>query len=437
MLPILEDSEFNLDEIPSDDDDDADIFNTDDSESEKSSDGDTEEDCDIHNYTMEVSDGTEKGQNFLTIISQVVVNGYNSKGNAVQKSFIVKSSPFTEATAKINDLLQDAFIREVYIYVKLFREFRLIQQEKNITDPFKSYPEYFTSSLQNCGESIVLQDLKAYGYKHWNRENPTDFNHAVLLMKEYGRFHALSFAIRDQKPQLFEDIIENTRLSWFHNLNQKVIHDLSKDRVEQALNTLNPIEDKLVYDKFKQFSENMFEVLLECIDVTSASQYDVVNHVDCSLSNFMFKYEDQEDPHKPTSICFLDWQLSYLCSPAIDISTAIFSSTDKKLRDEHYNDLIQEYYNSLCLMLEKLGTDAKDTLPFTVLQQHLKKYSILGLYMSTLLVYVQSMKKEEIPNMANDTTQFRFKLNDFKKYNTRMRDIILDFDAFGYNFSFD
>ncbi|KAK4884217.1 hypothetical protein RN001_000488 [Aquatica leii] len=390
----------------------------------------------VEKYSMKLSEGSEKGQNFTSIVVQVDVDGYDNENNKVHKSFIVKTGPFNEEVRR-EVKIQDYFIREIYIYTKLFREFDLLQKEKCITNVFKSYPECYTFTLQSSEESIVLQNLKLSGYKHWNRKTPIDANHAFLIMKEYGRLHALSYAIRDQKfSTVFENIIENTKPTWFDYLSDGNTRGLCNDCLDQALKTLDPVKDILAYNKFKNFTENMYEIIAKCVNVSGSDEYGVVGHVDCSLSNQMFQYEDVNSPNEPTNISLLDWQSSSLCSPVIDLSIIILSSTDKNLRIEHYNDMIQEYYDSLCAMLQELGTNGKQMLPFTVLEQHLKKYSIVGLFISAILIFVQSMKYEDIPDTMEDTT-LNFQLHNVEEYNVRMRDVILDFDKYCYNFNFD
>ncbi|KAK4884219.1 hypothetical protein RN001_000490 [Aquatica leii] len=394
------------------------------------------EEDNVHDYSIKTSAGTDKGHNVITLITQVDVNGYDDKGKQVYKHFIIKSSHFDKEVDYIFNT-RDCFIREIYIYSKLFREFDLMQKENFVLKPFKSYPAYFASSLKLSEEFIILENIKTYGYKHWNREVPTDLNHARLMMKEYGRFHGLSFAIRCQKPELFEDIATNTDASWFEKWSTAGSANFNINLATYALKSLDPIDDKLIYNKFKEFLDSMYVILAKCIYSGSDNQYSTIIHLDCSLSNIMFKYEELKDLNKPTDICMLDWQVSCLGSPAIDIATLIFSSTDKKLRDAHYNELIEIYYNSFSLMLEQLRIDANQVLPFTILQQQLKKYSIFGLFMTLLMVFMQSIKKEDISESMQNSEQLGLKIKDVNAYNTRMRDILLDFNRYGYNFNFD
>ncbi|KAK4884214.1 hypothetical protein RN001_000485 [Aquatica leii] len=382
----------------------------------------------VQKYSMKISEGSEKGQNFTSIVVQVDIDGCDNQNNKVHKSFIIKTGPFDEEIRK-QVKIQDFFIREIYIYTKLFREYELLQKEKCITNIFKSYPECYACTLQTSEESIVLQNLKLSGYKHWNRKTPIDANHAFLIMKEYGRLHALSYAIRDQKFSVFEDIIDNTKPTWSEYLSKGDTREFCENCVNQALKSLDPVKDVMVYNKFKNFATNVHEIISKCVNVSGSDQYSVFAHVDSSLSNQMFQYEDIDNPNKPTSISLFDWQMSSMSSPTIDLSIIILSSTDKNLRHEHYNDMIKQYYISLCSMMKELGTNAEQMLPFTVLEQHLKKYSIAGLYISTMLILIQYMNYEDIPNTMEDRT-LNFKLHDVEQYNIRMRDVILDFDKY-------
>ncbi|KAK4884223.1 hypothetical protein RN001_000494 [Aquatica leii] len=385
----------------------------------------------IKNYSKKVSCGTEKGQNYLGIIAQVQVNGCDNKMNNVQLHFIIKSAPHDEEYRKLA-FVENCYNREIYIYSKLLPEFERIQYEKGIINCFRCYPLFYKASSKCFMEALILQDLKFSGYRHYNQQKFIDCSHIYLLVQKLGAFHALSYATRILKPYLFEDIVKNTQEASFNNFGTECIRSVSKHRIELALKSLD--SNSIVYKKFKNFSENMFEILSKCIDSKLVDEYAVINHGDCALTNYMFKYQDSENPNRPTDVCFLDWQLARLGSPVLDLTIILFSTTNQEIRDKHYHSLIMEYYNSVCSMLKEFGIDPKQTLPYQVLLHHLKKYSIFGLYWAILLIYIQLQNVEEKPNSANDVNPFCYNLKNLQEFHTRVKDLILDFDSLKYNF---
>ncbi|KAJ4427556.1 hypothetical protein ANN_25204 [Periplaneta americana] len=45
--------------------------------------------------------------------------------------------------------------------------------------------------------------MEQSGYVMLNKRQPLDMPHVYMVLKELGRFHALSFAFKDQDPQKF------------------------------------------------------------------------------------------------------------------------------------------------------------------------------------------------------------------------------------------
>ncbi|KAF5292788.1 hypothetical protein FQA39_LY13833 [Lamprigera yunnana] len=385
----------------------------------------------IENYTISITSATEKSQNFCGIIAQVKVI---QRDSGMEHNFIIKSAPHMQEFRKLV-FVEDTFKREIYIYFKLLDEFLKIQQNKNIITIFDSYPKYYISSEKYNEEFIVLQNMLTDGYKHCERT--ADFDHTLLTVRELGKFHALSYVIRRQQPKLFEDIISDTQEIFFKNFGTECLRLTVQHRTQKALQALDPVVDKVVYEKFKKYTENVFEIIGDCINSKNADQYAVVNHGDCTLNNFLFKYQNSDNSSSLTRICFLDWQLSRLGSPALDLSSFIFTSVDKETRDQYYHYFVKEYYDSLCYMLKQFGEDGLKVLPMTDLEHQLKQFSIYGVFMAYMVLYLQLSEAEEIPDILTTKAKpkdFIFEMEDAVEYNTRIRDIILFCNSLDYDF---
>lgn len=63
---------------------------------------------------------------------------------------------------------------------------------------------------------MILEDLNARHFEVINhRQEILTFDHVSLVMKALGKFHALSFALRDQQPEKFKEITSSlNELYW-------------------------------------------------------------------------------------------------------------------------------------------------------------------------------------------------------------------------------
>lgn len=56
---------------------------------------------------------------------------------------------------------------------------------------------------------IALEDLSAQSYVHFKKENEMDYESVLFIIRLFARFHALSFAFKDQFPKEFEELANN------------------------------------------------------------------------------------------------------------------------------------------------------------------------------------------------------------------------------------
>lgn len=100
--------------------------------------------------------------------------------------------------------------REIHIYNNVLTVFDQFQCEKNIpiNDRFTEYPRCYAAVADSEMNEhiIVMENLKSAGYGLWDKTKPVDYDAACLTLKALGKFHALSFALRDQKQEVFNNI---------------------------------------------------------------------------------------------------------------------------------------------------------------------------------------------------------------------------------------
>lgn len=99
----------------------------------------------------------------------------------------------------------------------------------------------------------------------------------------------------------------------------------------------------------------------------------------------------------PTDIRFVDWQLSFYCSPAIDLLHFIFSATDEKLRGKEYEKLLRFYHYSLSQIVTKLGSDPAKLFSFEDLKQQLRNCGKYAFLQAPLLIKIMFFDSKDVP----------------------------------------
>lgn len=168
--------------------------------------------------------------------------------------------------------------------------------------------------------------------------------HVRLVMKALGKLHAISFALKDQQPEKFNDLASNLRECFIRKdvpLAREHFNKLS----ESIFKVLNEKEDAHSITKLKKlFERDVIDIAADCLDLESTGSGSVISYGDAWQNNTMFRYDNAR---KPIEVCFLDWQISRHASPIIDIVYFMFCCTTKELRDAHYEDFLKQYYESL------------------------------------------------------------------------------------------
>lgn len=240
-------------------------------------------------FTMTIEPGSKTGDNYMGVIAKIQIKCKNSNKSLI--NFITKSAPKNKAIRAFIPL-REAYLREIYIYTTVIPEFLRLQDEKHITNKFRSFAKCYTSSVEEYNETLVLQNMCEFGYEMRSRHQPLDYNHALLVMKEYGKLHALSFALRELKPEVFEKLAGNMEDDFFNTV--EMTDQRRKgilERSERVLNALDPIRDKEAFEKFNIYRKKMFEMARDVVRSKVAGSYAVFGHGDGWINNLLFKYE--------------------------------------------------------------------------------------------------------------------------------------------------
>lgn len=127
---------------------------------------------------------------------------------------------------------------------------------------------------------------------------------------------------------------------------------------------------------------------------------------------------------------FIDWQISFYCSPAIDLLFFIFSATDKELRDNEYENLLRYYHSSLSEMVTKLGSDPGKIFTFEDLKRQLAKCGKFAFLNAPLLLMITFFDSKDVPK-CNERCANVIPNTKNDAYSKRIQDVIADLVEFG------
>lgn len=178
------------------------------------------------------------------------------------------------------------------MYNELLPSFVAFQLEKNISKSrgFFDFPKcYYAEYDEDLKDStIIMEDLHERDCKMWDKFVPINYEHAKMVMESLGRFHAISFAMKAQRPEIFdkykllEDIMSNNKTS-------EGVEAYMLSCVDRAINSLSDMETTKK-NKVLKLRSGFMQTMKELASPENAEPFAVVGHGDCWTNNFMFQY---------------------------------------------------------------------------------------------------------------------------------------------------
>lgn len=232
--------------------------------------------------------------------------------------------------------------------------FRQFEQSKSVLiqeNGFIEYPECYETGEEELSECVLLEDLSIKGFTMIDRfTEDVAADHVRLVMQTLGKFHAISFALKDQQPDKFHELAASLN-EIFIRRDDPMLREFFLKQSESVLNVVSGAKDAHLLAKVKKlFETEPMNLAADCIDLNLSGLDGVICHGDAWQNNTMFRYDNDG---KPIEISLLDWQISRYSSPIIDIVYYMFCCTTKELRDDHYEEFLKIYHDSLTTHIQR------------------------------------------------------------------------------------
>ncbi|EEB12731.1 conserved hypothetical protein [Pediculus humanus corporis] len=207
---------------------------------------------------------------------------------------------------------------------------------------------------------IIMEDLKLKEFKMADRFEGLDYEHSSLVVECLAKLHGTSIVmLMDEKN--FKENFENYTYVFWREKNKEICKTLFDDTIKFLGEDMKTWPE---FDKKQYYIEKLTK--LDILGKTLAAWKNVDNnelksliHGDCWINNIMFKYDDTSGK-KPTQMKFLDFQLTTIHSPIMDLIHFIFTSTKHDSKLLMMDDLLEKYHVTLLETFKKLHPDGGD-----------------------------------------------------------------------------
>ncbi|XP_018403101.1 PREDICTED: uncharacterized protein LOC108780029 [Cyphomyrmex costatus] len=325
------------------------------------------------------NEGSAKGDNYLSNVYKGKVNGIidGDPKQHVQANIIVKSMPKNPGTRKTLRCA-DFFSNEIAFYTQIISKFENFLTEKGHSD-LLCIPRHIISSTDSENGFLVLEDASCLGFCSMSRQNCLDWAECLAVLKTLSKFHAISFAYKDQRKEEFVEMTNSLKETFFGHKHwdwYKGFHKKVQVLIKYALTTEYPNSKAE-----KQYNSYKFGALFnKCTELCDRrdSPTSIVIEGDCWAPNFLIRDVGKNQKQA----LMLDFQLARCASPVIDLSFLIYACTLKSFRDRYFDEMLKMYHSELNNAIRLLGSDPEKLYPWDLFMKEVKEQFVFGVFAS-------------------------------------------------------
>lgn len=244
------------------------------------------EENDVADAEIENTLGWKKGDGYLGFITMSRIAGKNKKGEESVLNLVVKTSSKSDAL-RTTTPIANVFRQEIYFYETVAPRFCEFLQKKGVPAVLK-IPRCFKTCSMDKREFLILENMKEVDYKMWDRKMAMEEDHVTMVLREYGRLHAISYAMKDQQPEIFKgltDDLGDPHQEWMMSPDLEQFYAKMLARAEKSLDVVLHKEELKQFEVFKGEITDFLKRLPELVD-----EHSVIIHGDGWTNNMLFQY---------------------------------------------------------------------------------------------------------------------------------------------------
>ena len=235
----------------------------------------------LDNLSLKVEGNTEAGTGYVGDIFFVEANGTTKDKIDKKYNLVIKCGKRSKAF-RSKFPVNCAFRNEILFYETIFPYFLQFQKDRGVKDPFDKVPKCYGTFVGADLEVIVFENLKDKRYTLWDKKKPLMRRHVEMIIQEYGKFHAISIALKHQNPEKFQQPVEKCDdfMAKLYEYTDTIT--TQEDLVDELYELLQDELDENILLKWKELKPKV-RPFLKSLEKSEG----VVIHGDCWINNFV------------------------------------------------------------------------------------------------------------------------------------------------------
>ncbi|XP_037788686.1 uncharacterized protein LOC119584244 [Penaeus monodon] len=220
---------------------------------------------------------------------------------------------------------------EFYKFV-LTDDFQLFCEKSGLKNPV---PDVYWADMEEDLVTLVMHDLRTEGFRVDTPPGGNSLEQIKLTLKSSAIIHACGVATIKKHGREYLDVPSGDFLDDYVKVGlEKEIEMFKGTRTAETLRALNSLRDPVIKTRYP-----LFETLI---------------HGDLWTGNVMFSGDN-------TSAIIIDWQFASVDNPVCDILSLLLMSGEPVVYEQHLNDVLESYWESLTEALRKNEVSVNNT----------------------------------------------------------------------------
>lgn len=242
----------------------------------------------ISSYTFEIigQSGKEDGYGSDINFVRLTTTDKNAKNKIWELA--IKSS---KTWSLLEPIMKSIFTKEIYIYTQVKVAFEKLQECYGLNNLTNFMPHCYGAFSEPNYQVLIFENLKSQGFVMANLDSPWPLEGTLLAMEAYGKWHALSFALKTLQPADFKNLVkDNINMFSEVGLKLKFFKRVIAEFIE-VRNTLISRGSKVPL-KYQNYSEDDVRyALIDMFFEKECLESCVILHGDCWSNNFLLKID--------------------------------------------------------------------------------------------------------------------------------------------------
>ncbi|KAH8359448.1 hypothetical protein KR093_006786 [Drosophila rubida] len=366
------------------------------------------------------------GENYATLMLRVSIDVELTDKSSKSFAYMMKV-PHESAEMQQMMALGNFFITENEAYIDLLPKLEELYKEKGLDITFSPRAYQFKESVKEeprLANTVLMRDLGREGFKNINRLECLNVNQTKVVLKKMAQYHAAGAHYKN-----------------VYGLSERLTYGMFGKNIEAAMAMLDammgPTQKRFLsnlknfkdcekyHDKLETYFAKLRDLYL-VIGYFSPNEFNVINHGDSWVNNFLFKIAPNGDI---SEMVFVDFQNPRYGHPFADLLYFIMTSVHIDYKLKHFDYFIKYYHDQLIEHLEIL--DYKERKPkLWELHMQLSKYgtfAISAVFMVLPVVLLDPTESATFENFFSDSesgSDFKNLMYSNKRYKHYIEQIL-------------